>query len=63
MAWQKFDILDKKYEHLTRNQARAIEQFFIENGPNEWNLINSISPKNRFYDQAMQWAESYIKSN
>ena len=32
-----FDDLDIQYDGLTRNQARAIEQYFIENGPNELN--------------------------
>ena len=40
-----FFDLEIQYDNLTRNQARAIEQYFIENGPNELNKINSIGGK------------------
>ena len=56
-----FEGLDKAYEDLTRNQARAIEQYHIIMGPNEWNRINSISPRSIFYAQAMEWASNQIK--
>lgn len=45
-----FDGIEPIVTDLTRNQARAIEQYFIENGPNFFNRINSISPNNEFYD-------------
>ncbi len=53
-----FDRLDTQYENLTRNQARAIEQYFIENGPNEMNNISSISKDNKYYDDAKEWANN-----
>lgn len=33
-AGKGFDDLNIQYDGLTRNQARAIEQYFIENGAN-----------------------------
>ncbi len=58
-----FSNLLAKHEGLTRNQARALEQYYIENGPNELNKINSISPNHRNYQQAMNWAKDYIDSH
>ena len=58
-AGKGFDDLDIQYEGLTRNQARAIEQYYIENGPNALNKINSISPNNKYYQDAMNWAKQY----
>ncbi len=56
-----FDSLEERYTNLTRNQARAIEQYHIESGPNLRNKINSISPQNKFYSQAMEWASNQMK--
>ena len=56
-----FDYLDAKHPNLTRNQARAIEQYYIETGPNALNRINSISPRSMFYSYAMQWASNQVK--
>ena len=53
--------LEIQYDNLTRNQARAIEQYFIENGPNELNKINSIGKNNKYYQDAMNWAEQYLR--
>lgn len=54
--------LEIQYDNLTRNQARAIEQYFIgdPNGPNELNKINSIGPNNKYYQDALDWAEQYL---
>ena len=52
--------LEIQYDNLTRNQARAIEQYFIENGPNELNKINSIGQNNQFYYDAINWAKQYL---
>ena len=61
---KNLDDLSIQASGLTRNQARAIEQYYIERGPNKLNIINSISSnpkrKHRFYDQAIEWAEKYI---
>ena len=57
---QAFIDLDIQYEGLTRNQARAIERYYIENGPNALNKINSISPNNKYYQDAMNWAKQYL---
>ena len=51
-----------QYENLTRKQARAIEQYFIENGPNELNKINSIGQNNKYYKDALAWAKQYLES-
>jgi len=57
---KNFEKLSEQYIDLTRNQARAVEQYLIENGhANKLNKINSISPKNKMYDEAMKWAEKY----
>ena len=55
-----FSRLDVQYDNLTRNQARAIEQYFIENGPNELNKINSIGQDNKYYQDALNWAKQYL---
>ena len=60
---KNFSNLLSKHKNLTRNQARALEQYYIENGPNELNKINTISPNNRFYHQAKAWAKEYLDSN
>ena len=55
--------------NLTRDQARAIEQFLIDRakglGLKYQNLINSISPtKNKqFYQDAAKWASQYFQNN
>ena len=58
-----FSSLRLQYDNLTRNQARAIEQYYINNGPNAMNKINSISPKNKYYNDAIRWAEEFIMSH
>ena len=55
-----FDDLNIKHDGLTRNQARAIEQYYIENGPNKLNKINSIGQKNKYYQDALDWAKQYL---
>ncbi|WP_084758062.1 GIY-YIG nuclease family protein, partial [Defluviitalea phaphyphila] len=58
-----FDRLLKQYDGLTRNQARAIEQYYIEKGPaNLLNKINSIRPSHRHYNQAMKWVQEFLKN-
>lgn len=39
---------------------RAIEQYRIENGPNNLNKINSISPDNKYYKDSIDWAKNYL---
>ena len=58
-----FEKLREVHSNLTRNQARALEQYHIEEGINEFNRINSISSKNRFYNQSQIWAKNYIDSH
>ena len=52
-----FDELRLQIDDLTRNQARSIEQYFIKNGPNQFNSINSIRENRDIYDCAIEWAE------
>ena len=55
------DYLQEIFSGLTRNQARAIEQYFIESGTgNALNKINSISPNSVYYDDAITWAIDFI---
>lgn len=54
--------------NLTLNQAKSIEQYYIQlkKGPNKLNKINSISPDGKykaFYKDAIEWAEDYISRN
>ncbi|MGT2911560.1 hypothetical protein ACVR1I_07600 [Streptococcus cameli] len=54
------DYLEPIYEGVTRNQARAYEQNLLENpigNSNKLNKINSISPKNKYHDDAVNWAQ------
>lgn len=54
--------LEIQYDNLTRNQAGAIEQYFISgsNGPNELNNFNSIGMNNKYYQDALDWAKQYL---
>ena len=52
-----FDDLELQIDDLTRNQARSIEQYFIKNGPNKSNSINSIRESRDIYDLAIEWAK------
>ncbi|WBW98142.1 S8 family serine peptidase [Oceanirhabdus sp. W0125-5] len=56
------DYLETQLSNLTRNQARALEQYLIEHGPAALNKANSISPKSKYYKEALKWAENYINS-
>ena len=60
---KNFSRLEEMYGGLTRNQARALEQYGIENGPSGDNKIFSIGKKNKYYKQAMKWAEEYIENH
>ncbi|WP_273228340.1 hypothetical protein, partial [Geosporobacter ferrireducens] len=60
---KNLDDLVEQISGLTRNQARAVEQYLIENSTaNALNKINSISPSHKYYDEAMRWAEEFINS-
>ncbi|WP_303804257.1 polymorphic toxin-type HINT domain-containing protein [Ruminococcus flavefaciens] len=60
---KNFSNLEGQANGLTKNQARALEQYYIENGPNALNSINSVRPAHRFHDKAMKWAEEYIAAH
>ena len=59
-AGKGFEDLMVIISGLTRNQARAIEQYFIENGPSELNKINSIAKTAEYYNEALRWAEEFL---
>lgn len=52
-------------EQLTRGQARAIEQAIIDGsrkgGRNFDNILNSISPQQPYYDDAVQWGNEWLR--
>lgn len=60
--WGNTLRIDQIHEGLTRNQARAIEQVIIEQNPNYLNKINSISLSNPNYQQAIDWANTFMEN-
>ncbi len=48
---------------LTRGEARAVEQAIIAQNPGYQNLINSISPRHPWYQQAVDWGEAWLRAN
>jgi RHS repeat-associated protein len=58
----RFDVLQQiNLAPLTRGQARAIEQALILRNPNFQNIYNSISPTLAWYQQAVDWAEVWLR--
>ena len=47
---------------VTKGQARSIEQALIVRNPGFENLINSISPRQPWYSEAVEWGEAWLKS-
>lgn len=61
-AGKDFIRLEAKYPSLTRNQARAVETYLIQNGTaNELNQMLSISVNNTYYNDAMIWAKAFMR--
>ena len=57
-----------RHGRIARSWARAVEQYYIEMyrefmGSDLMNRINSISPRNPYYDMAREWAEGYLRKN
>lgn len=48
---------------LTRGEARAIEQALIVRNPGYDNLINSIGTQHSWYQQAVDWGETWLRGN
>lgn len=54
---------------MTRGEARAVEQALIErNGMQKAagafeNQVNSISPNHSYYQQAVDWGESWLTTH
>ena len=56
----RFEIKEMSPERLTRDQAFAIETAIIEQNPHYENQRRSISPNNPIYEEAMEWAASWL---
>jgi len=56
---KNFTRLNVKYQNLTHNQARAIEQVMIEQSRG-LNINMSIGSKNQFYKEAVRWARNFM---
>ncbi len=64
-AGNDFRDMQTEYENLTRHEARALEQHFIEkydtiNKPGGKNNINSIAKNNPQYIESQEWAKSFL---
>ncbi len=70
------DVLRRQVEHgarfvlrqvtdgaVTRRQARAIEQAFINENPGYQNIKNSIAIGRDWYDEAVDWGTSWLRAN
>ena len=56
-----FTNLVAVHKNMTKNQARALETYRIINlKANKYNKILSISEKNKYYEEAMRWANKNI---
>jgi RHS repeat-associated protein len=61
----RFDMLRRitKDGQLTRGQAHSLEQTLINKNPGFENKINSISPNQSYYKEAVKWGENWLKGN
>lgn len=59
----RFVLQQMTEEGVTRGEARAIEQALIERNPGFENKINSISPSQPYYQQAVDWGESWLRGH
>jgi hypothetical protein len=59
----RFDLDPITSSPVTRGQARAIEQAMMDRHPFFVNKINSISPDQSYYGQAVAWGEAWLKAN
>ena len=61
---KRFDrLIGITVEPLTRREARAIEQVLIEDNPQFSNIINSISSKRDWYNDATEWARKWLSEH
>ncbi|MGA8789009.1 MAG: RHS repeat-associated core domain-containing protein, partial [Paenarthrobacter sp.] len=60
---ERFILQGITKQRVTRGEARAIEQALISANPDFENKINSISPKRPFFEQAVEWGDSWLKAN
>lgn len=60
----RFDFLEQVTSSpVTRGQARAIEEALYLQNPGYQNMLHSISPKHPWYQQAVDWGESWLSTN
>jgi hypothetical protein len=59
----RFDLETITSSPVTRGQARSIEQALIVRNPGFENQINSINPSQPYYQQAVDWGNSWLKAN
>ncbi len=59
----RFDTLQVIGTSLTRGESHAVEQALIVQNSGFENLINSISPRHSFYDQAVEWGRAWLTAN
>lgn len=59
----RFVLQQVTEEGVTRGEARAIEQALIVRNPGFENKINSISPNQPYYQQAVDWGESWLQGH
>ena len=59
----RFVLKQMAEEGVTRGEARAIEQALIVRNPSCENRINSISPKQPYYQGAVDWGESLLQGH
>ncbi len=59
----RFTLRPITAEGLTRGQARAVEQALIVRNPGFQNKINSISPTHSWYQDAVDWGETWLVRN
>jgi len=47
---------------VTKDQARGIEQYLINQNPSFDNKINSIAPGRSWYQEAVDFGQNYMQS-
>jgi RHS repeat-associated protein len=57
-----YDLLKISVGQLTKDQARAVEQYIINEYPGLNNIINSIREGRSWYQEAVDWGKSYVNN-
>ena len=60
----RFELLEEVTSSpLTQGQARAIEEALFVRHPNFQNIRHSISPSHSWYQDALDWGETWLRNN